>query len=143
MSDDTPRKKFQVIDRRSFTSDGELKPPSEIPAQPAPAPAPAPAAAPAEANAPAAPPEPAVESGAPHRALTFSDLVDFFAQQTVLLLSGQGQPDRGVELESARYLIDLLAVVEEKSREQLSFEEKRYIEHVLFQLRTLYVAASR
>ncbi len=137
MSDDAPRRKVQVIDRRSFTADGELREPTGVPAQPAPTPAPA------EPPTPAPTPEPAVESGGARRALTFSDLVDFFAQQAVLLLSGQGQPDRGVELESARYLIDLLAVVEEKSRGQLSPEEKRYVEHVLYQLRTLYVAASR
>lgn len=134
LHDKTPEKKVRVIDRRSFTADGELKATTD-----APPPAPAP---PERQDNPPLPREP--EPAAPRRAggPGFLDLVEFFAQQTVFLLSGHGQGGSG-DREAARYLIDLLAVVEEKTRGQLSPEEQRAIHDVLYQLRTMFVTAAR
>jgi hypothetical protein len=83
----------------------------------------------------AAPGEPSPEVG-------FLDLVDFLAQQAVALLSGQ-IPGRGRDPGMARFFIDLLGVVQEKTSGQLAPEETRYLEDVLYQLRSLFVAAIR
>jgi hypothetical protein len=46
-----------------------------------------------------------------------------------------------VNLPLARHTIDLLGVLEEKTRGNLSGEEERLLSQVLFDLRTRYVAA--
>lgn len=142
MSDEEkPQKKVKVIDRRWFTPDGELR--DDLPPVPAPKaePAPPPKAEPAKKD-------PAVAEGKgqggvhfPSR-LSFFDVVDFFAQQALALLSGQ-VPGRGRDPETARYFIDLLGVVQEKTSAQLTPEEARYVDDVLFQLRALYVQSTR
>jgi Domain of unknown function (DUF1844) len=73
---------------------------------------------------------------------SFVDLVDSLAQPAVAFLSGQ-VPGRGRDLAAARHYIDLLAVLEAKTRGNLSFEEKSVLDDVLYQLRSLFVAGSR
>ena len=70
------------------------------------------------------------------------ELVDSLAQPAAAFLSGQ-VPGRGRDLEAARYYIDLLGVLESKTRGQLTLEEKNVLDDVLYQLRSLYVAATR
>ncbi len=127
--------KMKVVDRRRFTFDGEEVEPAAtaVPAQAADEP-------PAVSPPPAAekPPEPV----SPSPAIGFLDLVDFLAQQAAALLSGQ-IPGHGRDPQTARFFIDLLAVVQEKTAGQLSGEEARYLEDVLYQLRSLFVAATR
>ncbi len=127
--------KMKVVDRRRFTVDGE-----EVEPPPMAAPAPATEGPPSVSPPPAVekPPEPAL----PAPAIGFLDLVDFLAQQAAALLSGQ-IPGRGRDPQTARFFIDLLAVVQEKTAGQLSEEEARYLEDVLYQLRSLFVAATR
>jgi hypothetical protein len=127
--------KMKVVDRRRFTVDGEEVEPAATAGS-----APATEEPPAISPPPAAekPPEPA----SPPPAIGFLDLVDFLAQQAAALLSGQ-IPGRGREPQTARFFIDLLAVVQEKTAGQLSGEEARYLEDVLYQLRSLFVAATR
>ena len=127
--------KVKVVDRRRFTVDGE-----EIESTAAPGPPPTPGEPPAASPPDAAekPPEPAPAPPA----IGFLDLVDFLAQQAAALLSGQ-IPGRGRDPQTARFFIDLLAVVQEKTTGQLSGEEARYLEDVLYQLRSLFVAATR
>jgi len=133
-----PKKPVKVIDKRWFTPDGELREDlPDIPPKPA---EPDPQAAPQPPN------EGSAKGGRggvhfPNR-LSFFDLVDFFAQQAVALLSGQ-VPGRGRDAETARYFIDLLGVVQEKTTAQLTPEEARYLDEVLFQLRALYVQAAK
>ena len=144
MAEDRKDERVRVVDRRSFTAAGDLKDPAAAKAAP-PAPAPAP-------NPPPAPPDssadvPQVEAGAgdapafPSK-VGFLDLVDFLAQQAVALLSGQ-VPGRGRDPVMARFFIDLLGVVQEKTSGQLAPEENRYLEDILYQLRSLFVAATR
>ncbi len=134
--------KVKVVDRRWFTAEGDLKhepdprppaPPSPtVPASPS-EPVPAPQPTPTSDSGPADPTAPAVG---------FLDLVDFLAQQAAALLSGQ-VPGRGRDPEMARFFIDMLGVVHEKTAGQLSAEEARYLDDVLYQLRSLFVAATR
>lgn len=135
MGDEKKERRVQVIDRRRFTADGELRDENEAQPPSSPAPAQPPPKAPVEPTPPS-PPE--VAAGTPG----FLDLVDFFARQAVLLLSG-GKTGRAPDREAARYLIDLLVIVQEKTGGRLSAEETRYLEDVLFQLRTLFVASNR
>ncbi|HVN74698.1 MAG TPA: DUF1844 domain-containing protein [Thermoanaerobaculaceae bacterium] len=132
--------KVKVVDRRWFTADGELKEGAEATPPTPTAPPPEPPPPPAEATA--AQPTPESGTGTPASAVGFLDLVDFLAQQAAALLSGQ-IPGRGRDPEMARFFIDLLGVVHDKSAGQLSPEEATYLEDVLYQLRSLFVAATR
>jgi len=154
--EDTPSKKIRVVDRRWFTEDGELRPEREVPS-------PAPRETPPDSQE-RTPPEPSgtpeterprapgdrppagsrPETEAPQEmgqaGLDFLSLVDFLAQQALVLLSGA----HGVEKnrDQARIFIDFLGVLEEKTRGNLSPEEARILTDVLFQLRTLFVQAA-
>jgi hypothetical protein len=156
VTDETRDDKVKVVDRRWFNADGELKEPAEpaSPSSPAPPPtAPAPPNPPpappnpppaphAEVQAPAAGVEDAAEAGGPPSEVGLLDLVDFLAQQAVALLSGQ-IPGRGRDPAMARFFIDLLGVVKERTAGRLTPEETRYLEDVLYQLRSLFVAPRR
>ena len=134
LADELKLEKVKVVDRRWFTREGELKDSSAGP------PEPAAAAAPMSEPEPVLPPE--VDAGATADQPGFLDLVDFLAQQAAALLSGQ-IPGRGRDPAMARFLIDLLGVVKDRTKGQLAHEESRYLDDVLYQLQTLYVAATR
>lgn len=135
MADEKKDDKVRVVDRRWFRADGELKDPA--PREPiAPPPAGTPAPAPTESQVTAE------GTDQPPSKVGFLDLVDFLAQQAVALLSGQ-VPGRGRDPGTARFFIDLLGVVQEKTAGQLAPEENRYLEDILYQLRSLFVAATR
>lgn len=154
--------KVRVIDRRRFTAEGEMRAPESVPAaEPRPEATRPVAAAPAE-------PEPAPEREHAHTAAepqpTFDqalgseaepvapgalpsgpgigDIVDLLAQQAMAFLSGQ-VPGRGRDPATARYFIDLLGVLKEKTAGRLTLEETNFLDDVLYQLRSLFVAATR
>lgn len=52
------------------------------------------------------------------------------------------EPPR-VDLESAKYSIDLLGVLEEKTKGNLTEEEERFVRDLLFELRMKFVEASK
>lgn len=145
MSDESAEKTVRVVDRRWFTAEGELRDVPEQPAAGAPQPAPQPAHR-----------EPAVRNEARVEATTGNsegpstsahdlglvDLIDALAQPAAALLSGQ-LPGRGRDPEGARYYIDLLGVIRSRMGTPLSAEETRYLDDVLYQLRSLFVAATR
>ncbi len=156
--EETPSKKIRVVDRRWFTEDGELRPDRRLSSRPAPespeqaSPAP-PGGGPREEAPRPAPPEgrretppgeapgEAGERGAGAAGVGFLALVDFLAQQALVLLSGAHGVERNPE--QARIFIDFLGVLEEKTRGNLTPEEARLLTDVLFQLRTLFVQAAR
>ena len=129
--------KVRVVDRRRFTADGDAIEPES-----APRPEPSPGADEPPTASPTASEPTAQEPPSSPSAVGFLDLVDFLAQQAAALLAGQ-IPGRGRDPQTARFFIDLLAVVRDKTAGQLSSEEARYLEDVLFQLRSLFVAATR
>jgi hypothetical protein len=153
VADEDKDDKVRVVDRRWFTAEGELKdgapaaPAEAAPSSPHDTPPPEAASAP-PSPAPSAGPEargarpPTLGADEPPSEVGFLDLVDFLAQQALALLSGQ-IPGRGRDPAMARFFIDLLGVVQEKTSGQLAPEETRYLEDVLFQLRSLFVAATR
>lgn len=146
--------RIKVTDRRMFTADGELRDTfKDIAEKPAKEPAQEEAAAPAaeataaeataaEATAaePASPeaaePEEPLESGA-----TFQDLVGLLAQSASVYLSQASQQieNRGELMQMARMHVDLLTIVQRKSRGNLDAAEQALVDQALYQLRMAFV----
>lgn len=72
----------------------------------------------------------------------FQTLMSVLASQAIMGLGGYTDPKSGrmmIDLEGARFSIDLLAVLEEKSKGNLSNEEETELQQVLSELRNRYV----
>jgi hypothetical protein len=125
---------IKVVDRRMFTSDGELRddvkeelattpPPEEAPAKPA------------------APPAAAAEEPATASSPAFLRLLDMLAQTASLYLQGVPDPATGrrsVDLGASREIIDSLMALREKTRGRLSFEETDALEGLLGELQLVF-----
>jgi len=148
-------KPIRVVDRRMFTPEGDLRPdyePSEETSAEA-APRESPAAAPPPV--PEAPPEPAGsephpgpgEEDAPAQPRgAFALLVQMLAMPAYASLGLVPDPATGrqrVDRRAAREMIDLLGVLEQKTRGNLSFEESNFLSRVLYDLRLAFVEVSR
>jgi len=139
VSEPEPDPGFTFVDRRRRGED-----------EPAPAPAPParPQAAPRPSPAPPSPPpspgEPMVVPQGPARADFASFCVMLYSEALVHL--GQvpdpttGQPHR--DLEQAQFTIDLLAMLQEKTRGNRTPEESAVLEEILSTLRMAYVRLS-
>lgn len=161
---------MKVTDRRMFTDDGELReeyrfleqqkgeaagtapeqPPS-VASQDSPAgPAEAPAGG-ARQAASATPPPRSETADAPQmpppgaQSAGFMDLVAVLAEPIAFLLGDAQLPDgqSAQDLPRARLHIDMLAVLQEKTRGNVSEQETALLEDVLAQLRMRYVQKSR
>ena len=95
-------------------------------------------------EAPSPPDSSEAEEAAPQA--SFSSLVTFIAAQTVVAL-GEGSAEQeeklAVRLDIARYHIDTLVVLQEKTEGHLSEEEGALVEQYLHQLRMLYVSVQQ
>ena len=144
---------MKVTDKRMFTDDGELREEYRFLEQQK---APAAPAEPAAAAQPAQPAEPAAldssadpyESspvGAGRPTPGFMDLVAMLAEPIAFLLGDAQLPDgqSAQDLPRARLQIDLLAVLQEKTRGNVTSEESAVVENLLAQLRMRYVEKSR
>lgn len=81
-----------------------------------------------------------------HEPLGFLDLVRMFATQALMYLGAFPDPETGramVALDIAKLNIDLLGVLEEKTRGNLSPDEKEALEGTLHELRIQYVEIAR
>ena len=137
-------KAIRVVDRRMFTSDGELRPGFE--ADETPEPPKAPPAAPPPGSA--APPAAAAPDAAGERATSqaFLTLVSFLATNVYAALgidamTGKTLPRR--DPAAAQQMIEWLVVLEQKSRGNLNFEETDLLSRALYELRMAYVEAVR
>ncbi len=145
----------RVVDRRRFTTEGDRRAGVDI-EPPAPPPPPAPVA---KAPAPPAPASSVVTAAedpqlrearqaydrqAGRRAqLDFETLIRSFAGTAMLQLGLVEDPAHGripPDLEAARETIDMLGLLEEKTRGNLTASEQRFLEDVLYQLRVSFVA---
>jgi hypothetical protein len=151
-------KPIRVVDRRMFTPEGELRPgfepeePTPEPAKPAGA-AQSPPAAPAAADvsSPSAaevpPPPDDTESASTGEARSeFARIVSSLATTAYSALGLLADPSTGVrhrDLAVARQMIDWLAILEQKTRGNLSFEESDLLSRVLYELRLAYVEVGR
>ena len=148
-------KPFVVTDRRKFTMDGELREPSEATPEAVPtlgvsAPPPSPAPPPVQAAS-----DPVIGPAAPIARDTepeddgdpgFERIVLSFTQSAMMQL-GLVAMDPGQPLEpdmmGARETIDMLAVLEIKTRGNLNAREKRLIHETLHELQLAYVGVQR
>lgn len=76
---------------------------------------------------------------------SFSLLVATFASQATVAFGHVANPIDGkteVRLDLAKHAIDMLAIIEQKTKGNLSAEEAAILESVLHQLRMAYVEAS-
>jgi Domain of unknown function (DUF1844) len=77
---------------------------------------------------------------------TFLTLIDMFAAEAAMNLGMAQTPEGGrtpVDLEAARHWIDMLGMLEQKTRGNLTDEEAGVLENVLAYLRMQFVGASR
>jgi len=139
-------KPIRVVDRRMFTPDGQLRPGFEAEEPPPPAKETPPPAAPPKAGLTEPPAGPA--GPGPDRVTSqgFIGLVTFLASNVYAALgidpmTGERLPRR--EPAAARQMIDWLGALEQKTRNNLSFEESSLLANVLAELRLAYVEATR
>ena len=141
MSEDKPASRnsdpVRVIDRRGFTPAGERRDP-DIRDEPPQAPSPAPA------SALGSTPPPRLE---PHHdpvaSAHFQNLVVNLARQAAANLGSARHPLSGqieVDLEGAQQMIDLLQAMREKTRGNLTAEEKELLEGLIGDLQMQFVA---
>ncbi len=134
MADDKEeRRGFQVRDRRRFSDSGEARPDvAEETAEPPPRPAAAESAAPGTAPA--------------DEPVTFSTFVLGLSTQALLHLGEIPNPmTRALErdLGAAKHVIDILGILQEKTRSNLEPGEASLLDSVLYDLRMRYVELVR
>jgi hypothetical protein len=103
--------------------------------------------------APVAIPEPATPAPAPEPAnqrqmppASFELIIEMFAMQAMLSLGAIRDPSTGKpqkDLALSRHFIDLLAVLSDKSKGNLSKDEQSMLDATLYQLRMQYVNATK
>ncbi|GAC1621373.1 MAG: hypothetical protein NVS9B13_12790 [Candidatus Acidiferrum sp.] len=136
---------FRVIDRRPFTSEGELRPEiveeekrearlaaSRLPPSP-----------PAEHAAQMAP-APLAET--PKRSLAFENLVRMIGSNTAMVLGAYADPRTGqpvIDPEAAREMIDMLDALQEKTKGNLAPEEDALLLDLLGKLKMTYLEVNQ
>lgn len=87
-----------------------------------------------------------MEEGPPESEVNFSSFVMSLATQAMVQL-GQMAPPPGMEIpvdvESGKGTIDILAMIQQKTRGNLSKEETKFLEDVLHTLRISYVKRAK
>ncbi|MGO9061939.1 MAG: DUF1844 domain-containing protein [Candidatus Binataceae bacterium] len=135
---------FKVDDRRRFSAEGELKAEHQAdePAQPA-------SQAAAEPP-PRRPSQPQAAGAGPSQALpaeiSFVGFVVSLSTQALMHLGEipdpmTNQPER--DLQAAQHIIDILGMLQEKTRSNLDQEEESLLRSILFDLRMKYVETAR
>ena len=133
---------FKVVDRRSFTSEGtrvagqpeseekQQEPESRVPSEPQ--------------AAPPAAPEPEAEEGEPSE--RFAMLVSYLSTTAMFqlgLLPGPGGEYIPSDLANASRTIDLLEVLQEKTRGNLTGQESKLLDEVLYELRMTFLEVQK
>jgi len=125
---------FKVVDRRSFTAEGTRR--QDEPAKP-PEPSPPPAGKGGTAS-----PIPYAEEELPEDGSDFETLVSYLSTTAMFqlgLIAGPGGERIPPDMVSARRTIDLLGVLQEKTRGNLTEDEARLLDSVLYELRMTFV----
>ena len=139
-------KPIRVVDRRMFTAEGELRPDFQAeettpePAKPAPAPPPTP---PREAPNAAAPESPSADRATSQ---AFVTLISFLATNVYHALGIDPMTGKALsrrDTAAAQQMIEWMAVLEQKTRGNLNFEETDLLSRALYELRMAYVEAVR
>ncbi|MFN8003455.1 MAG: DUF1844 domain-containing protein [Acidobacteriota bacterium] len=142
---------FKVTDRRLFNSDGSLRDDADI-SEPAPAPIVTPeppAAVSAAAPAPPVPepiPEPLDDDDVAHEQTMFTEFLMGIASSAFVYLGLVEHPATGrrqVDLMAAKESIDMLVMLREKTKGNLTRGEDRFFEDLLADLQMQFVALNR
>jgi hypothetical protein len=133
---------FRVIDRRPFTSEGDLRKEvvEEIEREAKPEVVPPMPSAPAET----APSVPSVES--PKRLAAFENLVRMLGSNAAMVLGAYADPRSGqpvIDPEAARELIDMLDALREKTIGNLAPEEDEMLLDLLGKLKMTYLEVNQ
>jgi hypothetical protein len=136
---------FRVIDRRPFTSEGELRPEivAEEKREEQLAAAKQPAATGPAAQQPASPAPPAET---PKRSTAFENLVRMIGSNTAMVLGAYADPRTGqpmIDPEAAREMIDMLDALQEKTRGNLAPEEDSLLLDLLGKLKMTYLEVNQ
>jgi len=143
---------FKVVDRRSFATDGSLREePREAPASPSKVEHPAESPSTPSATRADARPEETLELpedfGAPGNVDEgFETLVSYLGTTAMFQLGMMAGPDGEripADLTSAHHTIDMLEVIERKTRGNLTPDEGRLLEDVLYELRIAFIEAEK
>jgi uracil-DNA glycosylase len=139
-----PEESFRVIDRRPFTTEGELRQEiveeqerearQEARKETAAAPSPAPAANPDS--------KPAAAAETPKRSPAFENLIRMLGSNAAMVLGGYADPRTGqpvIDPDAARELIDMLDALHEKTRGNLSPEEDNLLLDLNGKLKLTYL----
>lgn len=128
-----------VNDRRMFNPDGTLREAYKAQAVEASKPKPE-SKNPAQIEQPASTPTKPRPEGLNQ---AFAGLVEMLTMNALIHLGAHPQMARGgVNLEAAREFIEMLSVLEEKTKENLSVEEERILSEMISRLRIEYVGVA-
>ncbi len=77
---------------------------------------------------------------------SFTTLISLFASQAIMGLGAVQDPKTGgvvIDLDGARFNIDLLSVIEEKTKGNLTEQEEKELQHLLAELRGRFVQVTQ
>jgi len=141
MDESEQPKGFQVRDRRRFTETGEVREEAEVERVES-----RPAAEPAPPVSEETSTEPREERADVPLEITLSTFLMSLSTQALMCLgdipnpvTGKAEPD----LAAARELVDIIGMLEEKTRGNVDPQEARLFEKILFDLRMRFVEKSR
>ena len=121
---------FKVSDRRSFDAQGERRQDAQ----------------PKESPGAMEPPKPSAFNERHEAPIDFSSFVMSMATSVLVALGEYPDPETGrpsIHLEAARQTIDILAMLVEKTKGNLTEEEDQLLQGVLYELRMDFVAKKR
>jgi hypothetical protein len=148
LPEDKHEEAFRVIDRRPFTAEGDIRQDvvdaeerkaereAQLEAARHPAP-PAPLQPPANAQPPAE---------APKASPAFENLIRMIGSNTAMVLGAYADPRTGqpvIDPEAARELIDMLDVLQEKTKGHLAEEEENLLLDLLGKLKMTYLEVNQ
>ena len=129
---------FKVTDRRGFMEDGTPKTSTEEPEK-----TPSEPAEPVEAQPGKVESGPQSKSKDDYRPIDFPTYVLGYYTQGLVLLGETPNPytkEKEEDIESVRHIIDLLSMIELKTKGNLSNEESQLLESVLYELRMKFMS---
>jgi Domain of unknown function (DUF1844) len=139
LPDNKSEETFRVIDRRPFTSEGELR--QEVVEEEARESAKEQAKPSAETK-PEAPPAAAPAVDAPKRSAAFESLIRMIGSNAAMVLGAYTDPRTGqamIDPEAARELIDMLDSLHEKTKGNLAQEEENLLLDLSGKLKMTYL----
>ena len=134
--------KIKVTDRRGFTEDGASNPMAEKPDEAPDAAISEPCTKPGEAPD-ATISEPCTKPEETYQPIDFPTYILGYYTQGLVLLGETPNPytrKKEEDVDSVRHIIDLLSMIEQKTKGNLSREENQLLDSVLYELRMKFMA---